>query len=59
MRHDLARIRQGREGEWIIAATGTVISLIFSEKRLSHVAVKKAWEATFFKTAIRKEREAL
>jgi hypothetical protein len=52
MRHVLGPTREGREGEWIIAAAETVINPVFAEKRLSNVAAKKAWEVSCFKTEL-------
>jgi hypothetical protein len=40
---------EGREGEWIIAATRTVINSVFAEKRLANVTAKKAWESRGFR----------
>jgi hypothetical protein len=53
MRHALAPTREdleGREGEWIIAAAGTVINSVFAEERLINDTAKKAWEIPCFKT---------
>ena len=38
------------EGEWIIAAAGTVTNSILAERRLTHVAAKKAWTVPCSKT---------
>ena len=55
MRHVLGPIREepeDREGEdeWIIAAAGTVTNPVLAEKRLTHVAAKKAWTVPCSKT---------
>ena len=53
MRHVLAPTREDlgdREGEWIIVAVGTVINLVFAEKRLTNDAAEKAREAPWSKT---------
>jgi hypothetical protein len=38
------------EGEWIIAATETVINSDSAEKSLTNDTAKKAWEVSGFKT---------
>jgi hypothetical protein len=38
------------EGEWIIAAAGTVTDPVLAEKRLTHVAAQKAWTIPCSKT---------
>jgi hypothetical protein len=52
MRHVLGRAREELwEGEWIIAAMGTVINPDSTEKRLTNDTAKKACEISFIKTA--------
>jgi CxxC-x17-CxxC domain-containing protein len=51
MRHVLAPAREDREGEWIIAATRTVIDPVFAGKRLTNDAAEKAREAPWSKTS--------
>jgi len=51
MRHVLAPTREEPgEGEWIIAAAGTVINSDSAEKRLTNDTAKKTWEVPCFKT---------
>jgi hypothetical protein len=53
MRHGLAATREdleGEEGEWIIAAVGTVINPLLAETRLHNVTARKAWGFPCFKT---------
>jgi hypothetical protein len=53
MRHVLAPTGEDpedREGEWIIAAAGTVINSVFAGKRWFNDTKEKAWEDPWFKT---------
>jgi hypothetical protein len=53
MRHVLAQTGgdpKDREGEWIIAAAGTVINSVFAGKSLINDTKEKAREGPWFKT---------